>query len=1423
MKKGMSKRIFAVLMVLTLLFSAMPATAVPGPIASSTVVWDFNDGTTQGFDVNGDSPVKTGITVTNENNALKLSGLSASNDLSSGNYWANLRLSANGWGSSQDIKGITKMTIDVISTTPASVALAAIPQSASDGWTNPARAIRINAENFTAVGDGTYKAVVSITSEDAPNLKNISEDATDNLLSNIVLFVGSSVDVLSLDNITFIQENTYSVTIGTLSGGTITAGASTALPGRTVNLTVTPDNGKRLKSGTLVYNDGITNTTIAGTSFTMPEKDVTVSAVFETAPFTHLTGSDAVKKPSVAGKLQVLDKSGVMTLCDQAGNPVQLRGMSTHGLQWFGGITNDNAFAALSNDWGSNVIRLALYVGENGYATNPSLKQKVIDGINYAIANDMYVIVDWHVHQPGDPNAPVYSGAMDFFEEIADLYPNNKHILYEVANEPSGNAPGVTNDSAGWQSIKSYAEPIITMLRSKGNENIIIVGSPNWSQRPDLAADNKIADTNTVYTVHFYSGTHMPAENGSNRDNVMSNAIYALQNGVAIFASEWGTSEASGNNGPFLNEADVWIEFLNANNVSWCNWSLTNKNETSACFMPFELNKQEATSLDPGSDKVWDIKELSVSGEYVRARIKGIAYSPIDRTVRADYTTVAWDFNDGTVQGFDFNSDSPKNASNGIAISNAGNMLKLTGLVAAGSTDLTATNYWGNLRLSANTTSDEHKIDILGATTLSMDVITTEPGDVAVGIIPQSATHGWANPTSTVKATLDDTKLLGDGTYKATISFTAAQAPNLGTIAGDSTDSIMNNIVLFVGSSVDTVSFDNITVTGNRAVVEAPVVHDPIGTAVMPSDFEDSTRQGWNWDAGSGVKNALTVQTANNSKALSWEVAYPEVKPSDGWASAPRLVIANINATRGNKDYLTFDFYLDPVRANSGTLSINLAFAPPTLGYWAQASQNFEIPLTSLAGKTKTADGLYQFKAAFDLTKIADDKTIAADTLLRDITIVVADVQSDYAGKMYIDNVKFDDKPVVPVITDPGSSAGTQNPVTVTKADGTTTVSTTVPATTDAQGNTAASVSGAQFAETLMRAMAGADTQGSQAVLEIKVAGGGNAASIGLSIPKSSFSSAVDSKIGGLTISSPIASITFDQNALATISDRAKADLKITASKVDTSTLSEEAKQSIGDRPVFNFSVSSGSENISSFGGDVTVAVPYKLKEGEDVNSIVVYYINAQGNLETVRNCAYNPVTGTVSFSTNHFSKFAVGYNKVVLVESGWYKDYVNFLAARNILKSDDGRFNAKESVTRAEMVQMLAEISGADLSHYKTSSFSDVKTTDNYSSAVQWATEKGIVSGFDGKFRPNTKIKRQDAAVILARYAKKVAKVDLAGTAVEFSDNSSFADYAIKAISDLQKAGIIDGSAGKFNPKANITKAELSKMLALFIQKSVK
>ena len=555
-------------------------------------------------------------------------------------------------------------------------------------------------------------------------------------------------------------------------------------------------------------------------SFVFAEEEAEEEIVFK-----HLLGNDAVRKPSQAGVLQLVEYNGKLTLAGEDGESVQLRGMSTHGLHWFGEIVNENAFAALSNDWECNVIRLAMYVGEYGYATNPSVKDLVYNGIELAFENDMYVIVDWHVHAPGDPRAEVYSGAYEFFEELANYYKDHEkfhYIIWELANEPSSNSSGglgITNDEEGWQAVKEYAEPIIEMLREKG-ENIIVVGSPNWSQRPDLAADDPIDAENIMYTIHFYTGTHMPADEGypegtpsSERQNVMNNARYAMEKGLAVIATEWSVSEATGDGGPYLDEADMWIEFLNANNISWINWSLTNKNEISGVFVPFELGKTEANPLDPGDDRVWAVEELSLSGEYIRSRIKGIEYEPIDRTI---FTKVIWDFDDETTQGFVLNADSPIE----VELSNEENALKISGL--GESNDVSDGNFWANARISADEWGGA--VDILGGEEISFDIMLDSPSTVSIAAVLQGPAADWANPARAIQVTEVDFEEF-EGTYKATLVISTEDAPSFEAIAMDLDDNTLTNIILFIGAeNTDTIYLDNITVSGK--IVEIPVFEE---------------------------------------------------------------------------------------------------------------------------------------------------------------------------------------------------------------------------------------------------------------------------------------------------------------------------------------------------------------------------------------------------------------------------------------------------------------------------------------------------------------------------------------------------------------------------------------------------------------------
>lgn len=265
-------------------------------------------------------------------------------------------------------------------------------------------------------------------------------------------------------------------------------------------------------------------------------------------------------------------------LLDENDDVVQLRGVSTHGINWFSEYINAELFAQIAGKTNANVVRVAMYTeGFSGYLTGDETNQaylleEIDQAVSYASDNDLYVIIDWHILE--DENPLIYQDeAIEFFELMAQKYGDNEHVIFEICNEPNGN----TN----WEDISKYANQVIPVIREY-SDNLILVGTPNYSQDVDEVIDHELDYANIMYTAHFYSATH----HEELREKIKS----ANEAGIPIFVSEFGLSESSGEGDIDLKEANEWLQFLDDLNISYVMWSLSNKDESSAMINASEIS-----------------------------------------------------------------------------------------------------------------------------------------------------------------------------------------------------------------------------------------------------------------------------------------------------------------------------------------------------------------------------------------------------------------------------------------------------------------------------------------------------------------------------------------------------------------------------------------------------------------------------------------------------------------------------------------------------------------------------------------------------------------------------------------------------------------------------------------------------------------
>lgn len=347
-------------------------------------------------------------------------------------------------------------------------------------------------------------------------------------------------------------------------------------------------NLRRNYDGYCSFSETATKTSSTATSITTTLTSSLTSTTSSTLTMTTTLPHAPLGSPVARhGHLRVVGNQ----IVGEHNHSVRLRGMSLFWSQWGGSYWNEETLRWLRRDWGIELIRAAMGVEPGAYLEHPKREmRKVKRVVRAAHQLGIYVIVDWHDH-----HANLHTRQAErFFNEIAKSYGHLPNVLFETFNEPT------------WQSwsreVKPYHEKVLKVIR-RHSPNIVIAGTPTWSQDVDIASAERVVGANIAYTLHFYAATH--------GQFLRDKAKRALDRGVALFVSEWGTCEANGNGGLNFEESQKWMDFLAEYNVSDANWAVNDK-------------KESCSALRPGAatNGHWRRKELTPSGRWVRHSIR---------------------------------------------------------------------------------------------------------------------------------------------------------------------------------------------------------------------------------------------------------------------------------------------------------------------------------------------------------------------------------------------------------------------------------------------------------------------------------------------------------------------------------------------------------------------------------------------------------------------------------------------------------------------------------------------------------------------------------------------------------------------------------------------------------------------------------
>lgn len=203
---------------------------------------------------------------------------------------------------------------------------------------------------------------------------------------------------------------------------------------------------------------------------------------------------------------------------------------------------------------------------------------------------------------------------------------------------------------------------------------------------------------------------------------------------------------------------------------------------------------------------------------------------------------------------------------------------------------------------------------------------------------------------------------------------------------------------------------------------------------------------------------------------------------------------------------------------------------------------------------------------------------------------------------------------------------------------------------------------------------------------------------------------------------------------------------------------------------------------------------------------------------------------GTYSFTmpsgtANVYVRFSGSGLPFADVPSGsWYYDDVAYVYDTGLMTGLTATaFGPNLSTTRGMIVTILWRMENEPAARHGCP-FADVRRGSYYEQAIAWASENGIVTGFDAStFAPDRAITREQLAAILFRFAayRGMDAVTLRENLSSFQDQAAISAYAVSALNWAVGEGLMQGTGDKLEPTGSATRAQVAAMLRRFIQRN--